>query len=402
MELGRNLSSHPYFKPHSQALQRAFAHLSAEERSQFRQRNLTDFLSTLNKSPFSPNLVRELMKRMEKNETSILDINRIIEVYVGLELEISERIEALREKNDELSQVATEFKRKEMHAVSNPRSAEYNHRTLFVEIKKVNQIASQTGTANAVVEMSFEGQKQSTKVVSGTLNPEFNEHFEFKVTKGTEPLKIEVYDYSNKELKGQVFIPVSGQATDKLNYNPTNLMTSSGNYSDTLIEFSVLISENKQKLYSILFQHFHDQSELSRREIDERNDQLQQLVSPFGLSFESGLINYSREEFKQIDDIVTGRLDNFIKSSLGREVELGKATAIAMCLFAFFSAFVMFSRPDFFSVSAKQVTLAAVSLLLYVMGSPSSMHYKNLATLVAVSEVNDIVWVLFVGLVTST
>jgi hypothetical protein len=40
-------------------------------------------------------------------------------------------------------------------------------------------------------------------------------------------------------------------------------------------------------------------------------------------------------------------------------------------------------------------------LLLYVLGSPSSMHYKNLVSLVAVSEVYDILWLLFVGLVTS-
>jgi hypothetical protein len=73
--------------------------------------------------------------------------------------------------------------------------------------------------------MSFESQKQSTKVIP--LSPEF------KVTKGTEPLKIEVYDYSNKELKGSVFIPLSGQPTDKLNSNPTNLMTNSENFSDT-------------------------------------------------------------------------------------------------------------------------------------------------------------------------
>lgn len=402
MDLGHRRSANPQFKSHCKAVQRHFSKLSPSERSQFKQQNLQTFLNGINKSPFDTYLVRELMKRMEMNEFSQLDVDRVIEAYVDLELDMGERVELLRQKNDQISQTATEFKRQELHAKNDPRNPDVNARTVFVEIKRIKHIVSSTGTANPVVELSFEGQKRSTKVIQKDLNPEFNEHFEFKVVKGTEPIKIEVFDYVTKELKGYSIVPISNQQSDQFNTHTTNLMSSVGSVVDTLIEFTVGMADNKVRLYGLLSELYQQQAEKCRADIDLCNDHLMKLQSPFGLTLENSFINYSGDNFRQIDDIVTGRLDNFIKSSLGKEIELGKATAIVMCLLAFFSSFVMYARPDFFSVIARQTCLGAMSLMLYMMGSPSPVHYKNLAFGVAVSEIYDVVWILFVGIVMAT
>mmetsp|Transcript_25687 Transcript_25687/g.45006 ORF Transcript_25687/g.45006 Transcript_25687/m.45006 type:complete len:441 (-) Transcript_25687:91-1413(-) len=392
MELGHKRSSHPSFKSHCKALERAFSKLTPAERKDFRQRNLQEFLSVLNKGEFDPYLVRELMKRLEVSDFAVLDINRVIETYVDMELEVVERIEALRLKNDEISQTAAKYKRHEIQARGNASSLDVKSRTVFVDIKRVKHIVSATGKASPVVELSFEGQKANTKVVQGNVNPEFNEQFEFRVSKGTEPVKLEVYDYATKELKGYSIVSVSGQMNGQYNNHTTNLMSNTGSVVDTLIEYSVVVADNKVQLYEVLYNSYQRESETCRSDIDRYSDQLMKFQSPFGLSFENSFINYSRDEFKQIDDIVTGRLDNFIKGSLGKEIEIEKVLMIAIALFALFSALVMFARPDFFGV-----ILSATCLLLLARGSASSTQFKNLAILVAVSEVYDLVWTLLVG-----
>lgn len=61
------------------------------------------------------------------------------------------------------------------------------------------------GSSDPYCILEVEGQSEKSKVCTNTLNPTYNENFEFRIERGNEVLKISVWDLDKGDLKGDDF-----------------------------------------------------------------------------------------------------------------------------------------------------------------------------------------------------
>lgn len=226
---------------------------------------------------------------MDADRDAQISLDEFVSTYIEAENIIKGRIEQLKRQIATSKTELEKNRRQVLEAETNERLNEYGvMEDSVVTIKVIDAqdfIPPNASSVNPVAKVTFDKQSISTSVRKGDMHPIWEESFTFKVTKDTGEVTVELQNdqlFGNSFL-GQVKLPL-GMLRDQLKHRDNfQLRGKKGEPAAGVIRLEVQWIWSTVRYLKDVGRKWEENIELDTREIEQLNEQLNKLQSPFGI-----------------------------------------------------------------------------------------------------------------------
>eukprot|EP00347_Sterkiella_histriomuscorum_P014348 403361215 len=160
---------------------------------------VVEFLKQKGGNNVDTRIAEELFIEIDRDQSGRISLNEFVESYFLQQREVEERIEELTKiiQEDQKKRVEIQEKLKEISETE--QINQYGimiGSVLTATVIEARELRSSriTGTPNAYVMLTVEGQRSQTDQAQSSTDPVWNEIITFDITTGREPLVIQIYD----------------------------------------------------------------------------------------------------------------------------------------------------------------------------------------------------------------
>ena len=268
-----------------------FTQIDKDGNNELTFKEIHDFLSAKQGSPFDENLCKEIFKKMDKDNDNIITLDEFLWSFVEAEDLLQASIKDIKKTIFDNFKRMEEYQKKMIQARTGESFNRYGimkGSVLTVDIIEAKDLIpmDSNGLSDPYVIIECENQRFQSKYIPETLNPVWNEEFVINVESGLGDLKITVMDRDTlmpDDYEGEVSIPLSS-LRDQMKNDKYYPLSRNGEYSgkNGKIHLSLQWIWSKTKYLEDIIKQWKEVLDSDQKELVSLEDQLAQLKKPFG------------------------------------------------------------------------------------------------------------------------
>lgn len=343
----------------------------------------------------------KIFKLLSKEKNEPLTIDEFVESYVFFEEQLRIKIKKIEKYLDDLTEDKKECE-DNLKKAQNEEEPKINGLTnksrlliTIIEGKDLNQ-GCIMGECNPFVQITFQGETQSSEVKNGTENPAFNENFKFELNSLEGTIKIEVL---NKTILGNKNLGVVSINLNDLKDQEERLNWFDLNEGQGKIRLKLLCILNLVQYYEDKLSKINGELKYFEKVYEELGSYEDIMKAPFGIIYcdnlepllnteslrnSQNLIDIGRNSKQYVYAVDDGRL----KGSRDK-IKWGRGTQVLMILLIGSTFFTLLERSDFLNLF-----ISIILMILFFLDKNSDIekYLQPLIMTIGGSLLYDFFW----------
>ena len=343
----------------------------------------------------------KIFKLLSKEKNEPLTIDEFVESYVFFEEQLRIKIKKIEKYLDDLTEDKKECE-DNLKKAQNEEEPKINGLTnksrlliTIIEGKDLNQ-GCIMGECNPFVQITFQGETQSSEVKNGTENPAFNENFKFELNSLEGTIKIEVL---NKTILGNKNLGVVSINLNDLKDQEERLNWFDLNEGQGKIRLKLLCILNLVQYYEDKLSKINGELKYFEKVYEELGSYEDIMKAPFGIIYcdnlepllnteslrnSQNLIDIGRNSKQYVYAVDDGRL----KGSRDK-IKWGRGTQVLMILLIASTFFTLLERSDFLNLF-----ISIILMILFFLDKNSDIekYLQPLIMTIGGSLLYDFFW----------